>query len=110
MTYSLYFDATGYDSEIATTTGLGDLRAWIEGLDANMYPLLAELASEGAAAPIAELGNQLEAALDDSPPDDKTVARTARNLLVRIDAHLKTDEVAVISDGVGVEDDEEGEE
>jgi hypothetical protein len=100
MTYSIYFDETGYGGDVATITGYDNLCRWIDSLDEKAFPLLHELRENGIAHPITEIGDQLETALIDEPPKDQYVEKTASNILDIIDAHLDTDIVLVITDDV----------
>jgi hypothetical protein len=98
MSYEVSLD-TDPAIQLASNQGYYDLCDWIEELDEDDYPLLAELAAEGINSPAGAIADELRSALEDDPPDD-TVESTAR-LLLRHLTKGDPDAVVIFSNGMG---------
>jgi hypothetical protein len=78
---------------LASNRGWSEFGDWAETLDWKTYPTLANLWYYGW-VPVAPLREHLTAVLRDSPPSEKSVRATARNLL-RLVRGLRGSAVAV---------------
>lgn len=85
--------------QVASNEGWYRFTDWVGTLDSAAYPELAHLAQYGWEQDLGDLAEQIEEALEASPPDDD-VAGVARGLLEFLDAHEDA-EALVVTQGVG---------
>lgn len=77
------FDEDGNQYQISSNLGWTEFGNWVETLDAETYLNLAELWESGTTQAIPEITEQLEHALEESPPS-KNVSGTAELLLTAL--------------------------
>jgi hypothetical protein len=69
-----------HDTDLCTSGGFSALADWVETLDKGKYLALHTFMDKGAYFPSSQLSDQLEFALVDDRPKDRTVYRTANRL------------------------------
>lgn len=108
MSMYVTFDE-GDGDQVATNTGWGDLVRWVADLDPDDYPLLCQLADHGETTSASDLATEIEAAIEESPPDEvEGLASTLDGFLSILEANADADAVFV-TDGTGMETDDEEE-
>lgn len=105
MTLSIYFD-TGRAEDLSTTTGWGDICRWAETLSAKHYAEIKHLTLYGWTEELMTLETQLTEALKHDAPDADDVNDTVKNLLSIVEERKSKEKVVVVSDGVGINEDD----
>lgn len=101
MSYYLQFD-DGESLQVASNSGWGDVIDWVESLDYGCDELQ-HLVEYGWCQNVPELGDELQDAIEATPPGDASTQNTVDNLLNMI---LVSDGAAVATVDCGLEADE----
>ncbi len=106
MSYEAHLDEDK-SIQVASNTGWYNACDWMEGLDEEEYPEIANLNDEGICEVASEVADEFEKAMKDDPPDDD-VAKTIKGL-VKFIRGGDVDAVLVISNGMGGDNDDDSE-
>jgi hypothetical protein len=90
-----YPEGSEYGTDLCTNFGYVLLCEWIESLDAGKYPLLRALADDGRAHPTDKLAEEINAAIDESPPVDPDTLHVANRLADLLGAGRSNETVAI---------------
>lgn len=68
------FDTTDNTYQIASNLGWTEIGTWVDSLDHESYPALVQLWEHGSTSDVSALIEEIEAAIEDSTPNDDVKA------------------------------------
>lgn len=107
MSYYLVIDNKTFD-QIGSSAGYSDFGRWVDSIDAERYLELVHLYEHGACFNLDDLKTTIEDAIDTVGPHVADVRSTVENLLAVVKKRPKGSEVCYVTDGIGPDDGEDG--
>lgn len=95
---SIYLQVDEDQTQFASNQGWSDVCRWVDALEGD-YPALKHLREHGYCEGAEQVESELQAAIDDEPPDESTVETTAQSLLAGLSG--KGASLVMVTDGMG---------